>query len=233
MKTNMENTSESNYISFDTNNTSCFDLTETLENFKNIMDLPPDERSTKLNTISPLTSSLDKKIGEYLFISKEMVWLIHEIKSFNLNLREERKQEKAKNKQKKTRQLDDNNTTTELINDNEMLIDISDTNTTSFPTVATNSISKNILVKQEIGQHDFASKTITTHLQNTIMDCTITETNNTDHQLSHKHVNNTSTQHATIDVEPVIHMETNRIPSIEESEIKTKHHPTRHILSHK
>ena len=65
-------------------------------------------------------------------------------------------------------------------------------------------------------------KLITTHLHNTLINCTNTETGNNDQQSSHKRINNILNQHEIVDIEPVIHMETNKIPSIEESEIKPK-----------
>src|ERR1041384_2208162 len=87
-----------------TNDTSqplnTLELLESLTNFKNIMDLPTEERTTKLNVLTPLTDNLDKKIGDYLFISKEMVWLIYELKTYNLK-KAEIKKEKKKNKSDK------------------------------------------------------------------------------------------------------------------------------------
>src|ERR1043166_9866793 len=150
----LENTSKitGNEILNATNISSCLNLTDTLANFKNIMDLPLEERSEKLNIISLMTDNIDKRIGEYLFISKEMVWLIHEIKSFNLRLNEERKHEKERKKQMKCHNkeiLDYSPSTT-----NAMLIDLGDANNACTNT--NDHASKQTLLKTKTGQHDHA-----------------------------------------------------------------------------
>src|SRR5436190_5811290 len=79
-----------------TNNSLPLDLTETLASFQNIMDFPVSERSEKLSTLTPLTNNIDKKIGDFLFMPKELVWLVHELKSFNVKHRKNKKLEKSK-----------------------------------------------------------------------------------------------------------------------------------------
>ena len=79
------------WINPNTNNNSLpLDLTETLAGFKNIMDFPTEERINKLNNLTPLTSNIDKKIGDFLFMPKELVWLVHNLKAFNLKLRKDK-----------------------------------------------------------------------------------------------------------------------------------------------
>lgn len=66
------------------------------------MDLPVNERAEKLNTISSLTNTMDQKIGNFLFMPKEIVWLVHEIKSFNIEWKKMKKAKKLKKRKMET-----------------------------------------------------------------------------------------------------------------------------------
>ena len=67
------------------------------------MDFPVVERNEKLSALAPLTSNLDKKIRDFLFMPKELVWLIHELKSFNIKLKTKKNKAKTQNTNTKSR----------------------------------------------------------------------------------------------------------------------------------
>ena len=59
------------------------------------MDLLVEECIEKLNVLIPLMDNLNKKIGEYLFISKEIVWLIFELKPSTFKRKPKQKKKKG------------------------------------------------------------------------------------------------------------------------------------------
>ena len=135
---------------------------------------------------------------------KELVWLVYELKSFNLKLRKNKKSSKNKKDE-----------------DNSQF-----TNTLSSSHNNTNTeISSKILSKQEIGQHDYASKQITSLIQNSILDMNTNASEIDKTSITQSSTPNNNASQITI------HMEISKIPPINDFEIQqpktnTDHHPT-------